>query len=91
MTESPRAAFVHRLCGGLAYLGVGNGDEKQNRECSSEYTHRDVKHGIDVHHGSLRGHRPDEGSYEHRGERPGKRVERSANQIQLIASVTAAT
>ena len=68
MAESPGTVLKHGVRGGLAHLGILDGDETKDDERTRKHAHGYVKHEVDIRHLRAGGNCSHQGSYEHGGQ-----------------------
>ena len=85
MTESPRATLVHHF---VRYrLWLGQRGETNHDIYERKYSHRDIEHDVDIIDFLAFQRLAYDSTYQHRCQRTGERVERTADQVQLVTLV----
>ena len=89
MAESPRGALVgHLLTGTFRFSDRSQTDDQIDH---GEYGHRDIQHYVDIVYLFAGETLTYDSAYQHRRQSARERVQRTADHIQLVASVAAAT
>ena len=89
MTESPRTVFKYGVLCSLTHLRISYRYERKHDKRTGKHSHGNVEHEVYIAYGSVFSNCTYQGAHQHRCQRSGKRVERSSDKVELVATVAA--
>ena len=89
MAEGPRGTLINHLLG--RNTGLCDRRKTDNQIDHRKDSHRDIENHIHIVNLLAGEALTDDGTNEHRGQRTGEGVQRTADHVQLVSAVTATT